>query len=155
MAMILDWASLPGRKSTITTGKDRGAGRRRAVTATPRPGGALEAVCWSPVNDLQPTVARSADIAGLHATAPALLLELQSLLGALAATATDITDRGRRPFRPNADWSARLGQFAYRVYLLADQTGVGLETEVRNTAELVEQWAAQHTRDGEWPFSHD
>ena len=68
----------------------------------------------------------------------------------------DRDHRSRTPaFRPNADWSARLGQFAYRVYLLADQTGVGLETEARNTAELVEQWAAQHTRDGEWPFSHD
>jgi hypothetical protein len=37
------------------------------------------------VNDLQPAVAHSADLAGLHATAPALLLELQSLLGTLSA----------------------------------------------------------------------
>jgi hypothetical protein len=107
------------------------------------------------VNDLQPTVARSADIAGLHATAPALLLELQSLLGALSATATEITDRGRRPFRPNAEWAGRLGQLAYRVYLLADQTGVGLDGEARSTAELVEKWAAQHGGDNGWPFNHD
>jgi hypothetical protein len=107
------------------------------------------------VNDLQPAVARSADIAGLHATAPALLLELQTLLGALSATATEITDRARRPFRPNAEWAARLGQLAYRVYLLADQTGVSLDTEARMTAELVERSAAENGHDSDWPFNQE
>lgn len=105
------------------------------------------------MSDLQPVVARSADAAGLHATAPALLLELQSLLGALSATATAITDRGRRPFRPNAEWAGRLGQLAFRVYLLADQTGVSVEAETLNTARLVQQWAAQHGDDADWPFA--
>lgn len=107
------------------------------------------------MNDLQPAVAHSADLAGLHATAPALLLELQSLLGALSATATEITDRGRRPFRPNAEWSGRLGELAYRVYLLADQTGADLEAEIRNTADVVEEGATELVGDGGWPFDHD
>jgi hypothetical protein len=114
-----------------------------------------KAVCWSPVNDLQPSVAHSADLAGLHATAPALLLELQSLLGALSTTATEITDRGRRPFRPNASWSGRLGELAYRVYLLADQTGVELDAEIRTAAEAIEKGAAELVADGGWPFDHD
>lgn len=105
------------------------------------------------MTDLQSTVARSADVAGLHATAPALLLELQSLLGAMAATATAITDRGRRPFRPNPEWAGRLGQLAYRVFLLADQTGVSLEAETLNTTRLVQQWAEAHSDDGAWPVN--
>jgi hypothetical protein len=105
------------------------------------------------VNDLQPTVAHSADLAGLHATAPALLLELQSLLGALSTTATD--HRGTSPFRPNASWSGRLGELAYRVYLLADQTGVELDAEIRTAAEAIEKGAAELVADGGWPFDHD
>ena len=107
------------------------------------------------MNDVQTAVAHSADLAGLHATAPALLLELQNLLGALSATATEITDRGRRPFRPNAAWSGRLGELAYRVYLLADQTGVDLEAEIRTAAEDIEKGAAELVADGGWPFDHD
>ena len=106
------------------------------------------------VTDLQETVARSADAAELHATAPTLLLELQTLLGAMAATATASTERGRRPFRPNPDWSQQLGELAYGVYLLADQTGVELAQHVDATARATTargeraKAADQHG----WPF---
>lgn len=97
-------------------------------------------------------VAASSDAAGLHATATALLLELQTQLGALASTATVATERGRRPFRPPADWGARLGQLAYGVYLLADQTGVDIDTEVRATADALVRRAQQHNPETGWPF---
>lgn len=106
------------------------------------------------MTDLQETVARSADTADLHATAPTLLLELQTLLGTLAATATSGTQRGRRPFRPTPDWSQRLGELAYGVYLLADQTGVELAQHVQATADQMtargEQAKAADTQG--WPF---
>ena len=102
----------------------------------------------------QQLVADSADTAGLHATVPALLLELQTHLGILAATATTATERGRRPFRPTPDWGRRLGELAYGVYLLADQSEVDVETELRRAADAVaaqaRQAAAQADRD--WPF---
>jgi hypothetical protein len=89
------------------------------------------------VGDLQERVALTADAADMHATVPALLLELQTLLGGLTATATAATGRGRRPFRPTPDWSNRLGELAYGVYLLADQTGVDLDQSVGLTVERV------------------
>jgi hypothetical protein len=98
-------------------------------------------------------VAESADAADLHATAPALLLELQTELGALAATATSATERGRRPFRPPADWNRRLGMLAYGVYLLADQTGAAIEAEVLAVAQATKATAANRRPDGEWPFT--
>jgi hypothetical protein len=98
-------------------------------------------------------VAESADAADLHATAPALLLELQTELGALAATATSATERGRRPFRPPADWNRRLGMLAYGVYLLADQTGADIEAEVLAVAQATKATAASRRPDGEWPFT--
>ncbi len=105
------------------------------------------------MSDVQHIVARSADVAGLHATAPALLLELQTQLGALAHAATASTERGRRPFRPSAQWNARLGELAYGLFLLGDQTGVDVEAEVRTTADWLERRAAQaKAAEGEWPF---
>jgi hypothetical protein len=108
----------------------------------------------SRVSDLQETVARSADAADLHATAPTLLLELQTLLGALAASATTGTERGRRPFRPPGDWSQRLGELAFGVYLLADQTGVELEQHVQETARVttVQGERAKAADQQGWPF---
>ena len=103
---------------------------------------------------LQERVARSADAADLHATVPTLLLELQTLLGALTATVPNGTERGRRPFRPQADWPSRLGELAYGVYLLADQTGVDVAQAVEVTAahlELRGQQAQAATEQG-WPF---
>ncbi|MEO9139335.1 MAG: hypothetical protein ABI345_09750 [Jatrophihabitans sp.] len=108
------------------------------------------------MEDLQQTVARSADVADLHATVPTLLLDLQTLLGALSATVTNGSERGRRPYRPGEDWSPRLGELAYGVYLLADQTGVDLAHAVRLTADHLalkgEQAKAQS--DDAWPFGN-
>lgn len=103
---------------------------------------------------LQQVVASSADAADMHATVPTLLLELQTLLGSLTATVNAGTDRGRRPYRPGPDWPGRLGDLAYGVYLLADQTGVELEPLVRQTARnLQAQGATQQAGGAEsWPF---
>ncbi|HEX3334979.1 MAG TPA: hypothetical protein VHS54_00875 [Jatrophihabitans sp.] len=106
------------------------------------------------MSDLQETVARSADAADLHATVPTLLLELQTLLGALTATVTSGSERGRRPFRPGPDWSNRLGELAYGVFLLADQTGVDAEDAVKLTAQHLEFRGKQAKAASEngWPF---
>ncbi|WP_375487602.1 hypothetical protein [uncultured Jatrophihabitans sp.] len=103
---------------------------------------------------LQETVARSADTADLHANVPTLLLELQTMLGSLTATVTEGTARGRRPFRPGEDWAPRLGELAYGVFLLADQTGVDAAQAVQRTAQHLERQGerAQSTTDHDWPF---
>jgi hypothetical protein len=97
--------------------------------------------------ELSLAVARSADAADLHAPAPTLLLELQTLLGTLAATVASGTNRGRKPFRPGPDWAQRLGELGYGVYLLADQTGVHLGEAINAAAERIgaaaERTAAQ------------
>lgn len=102
--------------------------------------------------DLQQAVAASADVADLHAPVPTLLLELQTLLGALTATVTAETERGRRPFRPGPDWPGRLGELAYGVYLLADQTGVAVDTAVTATAAAVQQRVQRAAADHGWPL---
>lgn len=106
------------------------------------------------MTELHHVVAQSADAADLHATVPTLLLELQTLLGSLTASATASTERGRRPFRPAPDWSVRLGELAYGVYLLADQTGVDLNQAVSATAAHLAQRGrqAQATDPAGWPF---
>ena len=106
------------------------------------------------MTDLQARVAHSADVADLHAPVPTLLLELQTLLGALSATVTTSTGRGRRPFRPVGDWSNRLGELAYGVYLLADQTGVDVAETVELTAQHLERRGqeAQAQNEHGWPF---
>lgn len=105
--------------------------------------------------DVQQTVGRSADAADLHATAPALLLELQTGVGGLAAAASSGTARGRRPFRPDAEWERRLAEVAFGVYLLADQTGVQLDRAVLALAESVRRGAqaraATAPPDDDWP----
>jgi hypothetical protein len=103
---------------------------------------------------LQDEVARSADTAGLHAPVPALLLELQTLLGALSSTVVAATERGRRPFRPAEDWAPRLGELAYGVYLLADQTAVDVAEVVGVTAKRLEEQAEQAKEADQvgWPF---
>ena len=103
---------------------------------------------------LQARVAQTADVAGLFAPVPTLLLELQSLLGTLTAAVTAETERGRRPFRPGPHWDQRLGELAYGVFLLADQSGVDVGQAVEQTARQLElrgrqaQAADQHG----WPF---
>jgi len=111
------------------------------------------------VESLTEVVTRTADAAELHAPVPTLLLELQSLLGRLTVTVTEATDRGRRPFRPTADWSDRLGELVYGVYLLADQSGVDVDAAVRSTAANVQhrlQRAAQQAQpQSDWPFGSE
>ena len=104
--------------------------------------------------ELQNVVASSADTAALHATVPTLLLELQTLLGTLTATVNAGTERGRRPFRPGPDWPSRLGDLAYGVYLLADQTGVDVTQAVQATADNLRQRASQQRAADQqgWPF---
>lgn len=106
------------------------------------------------MSDVQARVAQSADAADLHATVPTLLLELQSLLGTLTATVTTETDRGRRPYRPGPNWNHRLGELAYGVYLLADQTGVDVATAVELTAQQLEMRGRQAKAADQhgWPF---
>ena len=106
------------------------------------------------MSEMQEVVARSADTADLHANVPTLLLELQTLLGSLTATVTSGTDRGRRPFRPGADWAPRLGELAYGVFLLADQTGVDVRQTVEQTAQHLQSRGqqAQAASDNDWPF---
>lgn len=89
------------------------------------------------MTDLHEVVNRSADAADLHAPAQTLLLDLQTLLGSLSAALIAGTNRGRGPFRPDAAWNSRLGELAYGVYLLADQTGVDLNAAVVQAAAEV------------------
>jgi hypothetical protein len=108
---------------------------------------------WSlSVSEVQEIVVRAAEAAGLHATAPALLLELQTQLGGLAHAASTATQRGRRPFRPSPEWEARLGELGYGVYLLADQTGVDVEAAIARTAEWLQRRAKETAPSGDWPF---
>ncbi|PZS36152.1 MAG: hypothetical protein DLM58_02410, partial [Pseudonocardiales bacterium] len=69
-------------------------------------------------------------------------------------TVTAITDRGRRPFRPGPDWPTRLGELAYGVYLLADQTGVDVAQVVASTASNLHVHAqqSQAAKETGWPF---
>jgi hypothetical protein len=89
------------------------------------------------VTELQVEVAAAADRAEAHSTAPAILLQLQAALGRLAASADAATEGGRRPYRVPADWPERLGELGYLVYLLADQTGVSIDSTVRGVARQV------------------
>lgn len=104
-------------------------------------------------SDLSQIVAQSADAAELHAPVPTLLLELQTLLGTLTATVAAETNRGRSPFRPGPDWGARLGELAYGVYLLADQTNVDVAAAVTATAHAVGSSARPTPPEGsDWSF---
>ena len=93
-------------------------------------------------SDLPHVVARSADTAELHAPVPTLLLELQTLLGTLAATVAAEANR------PSPEWPQRLGDLAYGVYLLADQTGVDIAQAVESTATRVANAPRPPTRNG-------
>lgn len=109
-----------------------------------------------PRSDLPAAVAHAVDQAALGASAPALLLEAQANLGLLAARAGQLTNRGVRPFRPDGEWAHALGQLAFTIYNLADQTGVELDGAIRViAAEHVARAAAAQRDDaaGGWPFA--
>ncbi|MDQ1721708.1 MAG: hypothetical protein QOI26_1442 [Pseudonocardiales bacterium] len=95
------------------------------------------------MNDLQATVARAADQAGSHSTAPALVLQAAAALGKLADLTNAATDGGRRPFRIPQDWQPQLSELAHVVYLLADQTAVDIDATVRSLAYQVSADAAK------------
>lgn len=95
------------------------------------------------MNDLQATVAAAADAAGVHAGAPALLVQAVAALGRLAQTTDRATESGRRPFRIPHDWGGQLAELCWLSYLLADQTGVDLAAEVRAIAGRVATDAAE------------
>ena len=101
-------------------------------------------------------VAAATDRAGLGANAPALLLETQAQLGFMAALASQSTQRGRRPFRPDDAWADALGRVAFGLFILADQTGVDLDAAVRRVAAATIDSAvvAEETEPGarKWPF---
>lgn len=82
-------------------------------------------------------MAAATDRAEAHSTAPSLLLQTQAALGRLAASADAATGGGRRPYRVPSEWPQLLGDLAYLVYLLADQTGVSVDSAVRNVAAQV------------------
>jgi hypothetical protein len=104
--------------------------------------------------DLLSAVTTAADAAGRHATAPTMLLEVQTLVGRLAAVALAGTEHGRRPFRADAEWDAALGALGFALYNLADQTGVDVTAGIlRHAAGLAPRTGA-HSRDepAAWPF---
>ncbi len=107
---------------------------------------------------LASAVAKATDAAALGANAPALLLEVLTELGALAALATTATERGRRPFRPPAGWGEQLGALGFALYGLADQSGIDLDTAIRARAGAIiaqADRAAQQATDEGWPFTAD
>jgi hypothetical protein len=95
------------------------------------------------MSDLQATVASAADAAGAHSGAPALLVQAVAALGRLAQTTDRTTEAGRRPFRAPHDWAGQLAELSWLSYLLADQTGVDLDAEVRAIAHRVATDAAE------------
>jgi hypothetical protein len=108
-----------------------------------------------PRSDLSTVVARAVDQAALGASAPALLLEVQAFVGLLAARSNQLTNRGVRPFRPDGEWAHGLGQLAFAIYNLADQTGVELDGAIRVIADEHVANAVSNQRSGSaegWPF---
>ena len=114
----------------------------RSVAASAR-GSAPLGLGSAAVNDLQAAVARAADQAGTHSTAPALLLQAAAALGRLAELANAATEGGRRPFRIPPDWEPELSELAHLVYLLADQTAVDIDAAVRARAGRLSDAALQ------------
>lgn len=109
------------------------------------------------MRELQHFVAETADRLGLHATPATLLLDLQARVGALADEVVRATEHGRRPFRPTRDWELLLGDLAFALVTLADQTGVDTDRAVRVAADrmyrgAVAQQQAQPAAEA-WPFS--
>lgn len=96
-------------------------------------------------------MAQTVDRLDMHATAPALLLDLQDRLGELAREALRITNNGRRPFRPGPGWEGALGDLAFAVMSLADQTGVDLEQALQGVLMRMSRQAGQGAPPGHGP----
>ena len=107
--------------------------------------------------ELQQYVAETGDRLGLHATPAILLLDLQARVGALADEVVQATEHGRRPFRPTRDWEAQLGDVAFALVTLADQTGVDTGRAVQVAADRMYRSAMVQQRQQPaaepWPFS--
>jgi hypothetical protein len=98
------------------------------------------------VSELQALVATTADAAGAHSTAPALLLQIQYAIGEAANAANEAIDGGRRPFRVPHDWDHKLGHIAYLLYRLADQSEVNLDQSVHVFAQEQARLATERLR---------
>ncbi len=109
------------------------------------------------MRELQQYVAETADRLGLHATPATLLLDLQARVGALADEVVRATQHGRRPFRPGQDWEVLLGDLAFAVVTLADQTGVDTDRALRIAGDRMYRSAMAQQRQqpasDAWPFS--
>jgi NTP pyrophosphatase (non-canonical NTP hydrolase) len=109
------------------------------------------------VRELQQYVAETADRLGLHAAPATLLLDLQARVGALADEVVRATERGRRPFRPTRDWEVLLGDVAFALVTLADQTGVDTGRAAQVAADRMYRSAVaqqpQQPAAEPWPFS--
>jgi hypothetical protein len=105
------------------------------------------------MRELQRIVTDAADRLSLHATAPTMVLDLQARLGTLAAEVLHTTENGRRPYRPSPGWEPALGELAFALINLADQTGVDLDRAVRFAVDrFYRSGLAQQRSDGGWPF---
>jgi hypothetical protein len=106
------------------------------------------------MRELQHIVTEAADRLSLHATAPTMLLDLQVRLGALAAEILHATENGRRPYRPTPGWEPALGEVAFALINLADQTGVDLDRAVRVAVDRYYRSGLAQQRNAEagWPF---
>lgn len=112
------------------------------------------------MRELQHFVAETADRLGLHAPPATLLLDLQARVGALADEVVRATEHGRRPFRPTRDWEVLLGDVAFALVTLADQTGVDTDRALRVAADVMYRSAMSQQRaqapsaaPEPWPFS--
>ena len=108
------------------------------------------------MRELQQYVAETGDRLGLHATPATLVLDLQVRVGALADEVVRATERGRRPFRPTRDWEVLLGDVAFALITVADQTGVDAGRAVQVAADRMYRSAMaqqQQPAAEPWPFS--
>jgi hypothetical protein len=105
------------------------------------------------MRELQRIVTEAADRLSLHASAPTMLLDLQARLGGLAAEILHATENGRRPYRPTPGWEPALGELAFALLNLADQTGVDLDRAVRVAVDgFYRSGLPQQPTEAGWPF---
>lgn len=91
---------------------------------------------------MQTAVAQTVDRLEMHATATAILLDVQDKLGDLCREALRITSNGRRPFRPTQGWESAIAELSFTILSLADQTGIDLEQAVQKVVMRLSQGPA-------------